>query len=165
MKYVKIHYFTDCKTMDEVKKAYRKLAVELHPDKGGDEEKFKALGLEYEFVCKKLAAGEKVTAEEQENSILDAEAYKKAIDAIANLEGLIIEIVGTWIWVTGETRTHKDVLKAAGYMWAKAKIAWYFRTEAHRSFNRRKMSLDEIRERHGSQRYNGNGYEKYLKAS
>jgi len=30
-------------TQDEIKKAYRKLAVEHHPDKGGDEEKFKEI--------------------------------------------------------------------------------------------------------------------------
>ena len=28
---------------DEIKKVYRKLAVEHHPDKGGDEEKFKRI--------------------------------------------------------------------------------------------------------------------------
>ena len=32
---------TETATQDDIKKAYRKLAKENHPDKGGDEELFK----------------------------------------------------------------------------------------------------------------------------
>lgn len=35
---------------DEIKKAYRKLALEHHPDKGGDGEKFKEIGEAYEVL-------------------------------------------------------------------------------------------------------------------
>ena len=31
-------------TPEEIKKSYRKLAKEHHPDKGGDEERFKKIG-------------------------------------------------------------------------------------------------------------------------
>lgn len=43
-----IHY-----TNDEYKKAYRKLALEHHPDKGGDEEKFKQITEAYEILTGK----------------------------------------------------------------------------------------------------------------
>jgi DnaJ-class molecular chaperone len=37
-------------TIDDIKKAYRKRAMELHPDKGGDAEQFKILGEAYEVL-------------------------------------------------------------------------------------------------------------------
>ena len=36
-------------TQDELKKVYRQLALEHHPDKGGDEEKFKKINLCHVF--------------------------------------------------------------------------------------------------------------------
>ena len=37
-------------TQDEIKKSYRKLAMEHHPDKGGSEEKFKKISEAYETL-------------------------------------------------------------------------------------------------------------------
>lgn len=40
-------------TMDQIKKAYRKLAIKNHPDKGGDPEKFKEMTRAYEILFDK----------------------------------------------------------------------------------------------------------------
>jgi len=37
-------------TQDEIKKAFRKLALKYHPDKGGDEEKFKQVNQAYSMI-------------------------------------------------------------------------------------------------------------------
>lgn len=42
---------TKLSNVDDIKKAYRKKAMMLHPDKGGDAEDFKALTEAYEVRC------------------------------------------------------------------------------------------------------------------
>ena len=38
---------------DEIKKAYRKLAMECHPDRGGDEERMKKINVAYQILSEK----------------------------------------------------------------------------------------------------------------
>merc|ERR1712100_523638 len=40
-------------TMDEIRKKYRKLAIKMHPDKGGDPEKFKEIQQAYDILFDK----------------------------------------------------------------------------------------------------------------
>ena len=45
-----MNYFNECKTMDEVKSIYRSLAKQHHPDKGGDEARFKEITEAYSVL-------------------------------------------------------------------------------------------------------------------
>lgn len=56
---------------------------------------------------------------------------------LITLDGLIIELCGAWIWLSGETRQHKDTLKTLGCYWSKNKKMWYWRGIKYRSSNRR----------------------------
>ena len=48
--YYNILGVSETATQDEIKKAYRKNAVEHHPDKGGDEQVFKKISEAYDTV-------------------------------------------------------------------------------------------------------------------
>lgn len=37
-------------SLDEIKKSYKKKALKMHPDKGGDPDKFKELSVAYEVL-------------------------------------------------------------------------------------------------------------------
>ena len=45
---MKLQYFKDVQNVKELKKAYHKLVLKNHPDKGGDHEVMVAIVLEYE---------------------------------------------------------------------------------------------------------------------
>lgn len=138
-------YFKNCKTLEEVKKTYKEWAKKLHPDCGGDPEEFKAMLAEYEIAfercknCHQKEDGSYYQKETKETS----RAYADIIDAIIRFEGVGIEIIGTWIWVSGRTMPYKDDLKALGFWWSKAKKAWYYtgdkegwvKTKGHYSMN------------------------------
>ena len=97
-----------------------------------------------------------MNADEMNSAILDMEAYKEAINKVAPLEGITIELVGSWLWITGNTKPLATILKSepAKFMWAKKKTdfsAWFFRTAENKSCNKgAKMSLEAIRTKYGS---------------
>jgi hypothetical protein len=148
-------YFKDCKTIQEVKAKYRQLAKELHPDKNGSTELMQNLNTEYAFVIAKLAKGESITEEEINRIITASEAYKNAITAVIHCMGITIEVVGSWIWISGETKAIKEILKANGFVWAKKKenlSLWFFRSEEFSCKNRfaKHTEFNVIKNKYGS---------------
>jgi len=158
-----MRWFSECTTLDQVKAMYKQLAKKHHPDLGGDTLTMQEINKEYAFASAKAIKGANLSEEETEHQILSSEAYRKAIEAIIHLDGITIELVGWWIWVTGLTRPVKEVLKKAGFFFASKKLAWYFRTEDYKVKKGGKKSLDEIRAKYGSEVLNGSNRH-YLKS-
>lgn len=143
-------YFENLENEDEIKARYKELAKMYHPDLGGDVEIMKEINSQYEKVVTGVyqKQGKSIT-EIDELLIKDAEIRAK-MNEILQIEGLTIELCGSWIWVTGETRQYKEKLKEAMFKWSPNKLAWYWREEGKRSYSRKNMNLDEIRYKHGS---------------
>lgn len=133
-------------TFAEIKDAYRKASAKYHPDRN-------PAGLE---MMKLINAAYQALSDYEANSILEdeetiedlSEELNAALNAVVGL-GLTIEICGSWVWVSGDTRPHREILKSAGYKWAPKKLMWSF-CGGKRTSSRGKYSMDEIREKHGS---------------
>lgn len=144
-------WFNECKTLDEVKATYKKLAKQYHPDLGGDTVTMQEINKEYAFACAKVIKGANFSDEKTEQEIKFSEKYRVALEKIIHLEDVNIELVGFWIWVTGNTYPVKAILKDAGFFFASKKLAWYFRTGEYQVSSRGEKSLDEIRSKYGTE--------------
>lgn len=147
-------YLEHCRTLEELKSEYKTLAKKLHPDCGGDTESMKVLNNEYErmFALLKDKHNATATADEQKTSERPEE-FMNVIEKLIHLDGLKLEICGSWLWVSGATWQYKEQLKAAGCCWASTKKMWFWRSyqDACRR-NRKTQSMDKIRARYGSER-------------
>jgi hypothetical protein len=152
---MKTLFFSGCETLDDVKKRYKVLALANHPDRGGDTETMQAINLEYEKIIKSGCFEFKTEEEKQENLI-----YPEVISNLVTLEGIVIEVIFRWIWVSGNTKQHRQALKNFGLKYAPKKQMWYYRPEGWaKVFNRSKpMDMEEIRARYGSEFVNKNDY-------
>lgn len=93
------------------------------------------------------------TAEEARSAADLAMQYRAIIARIIKLAGINIELCGAWLWVSGDTYTNREALKAAGLKYANKKKMWYWRPEeaaCHKS--RRGATMSDIRRKYGSER-------------
>ena len=151
-------YFKNCRTAEELKKEYRKLAMKLHPDiVGGDGEDFKVMQAEFEKLWERLkdvhqtAEGKTYTAKQE--TAETPQEFIHIINVLITLVGVEVEICGKWIWVSGNTKAHKETLKQLKFKWAHKKQAWYYHAEPYKKKSHVDYTLDEIRDMFGSQKY------------
>lgn len=141
-----INEFREVTGINEAKKIYKKLAKVLHPDVGGSEEEFKLLNEIYNHLI--------------ENKIYFSNSYKidieleKIISLILHFENIKIELIGSWIWVSGDTKKIKEKLKEIGFKWASKKKMWYY--GEMKAKNPNPKSMEEIKSKYGSETIKSN---------
>ena len=144
-------YFTNCHDLDELKREYRKLAFQHHPDRGGDLETMKAINNAYEEAQKRLKDAHNANADEYHQTTETAAEFIALIELLIKLQGLEIELCGSWLWIGGNTKENKEALKAAGCRWSQNKQLWYWHhEEPGRKYRRGKTTMNEIRSKYGS---------------
>lgn len=135
------------RTLEELKKAYHRLCLKLHPDVGGSNDKMKILNAEYETLFERVKNihvnkdGETYAKETQETP----EGFQWLIAELLKLDGIEIEIIGCFVWITGDTKPHKERLKALGFRWHSKKRCWYKSPNGYRRWGKSEYTMDEIR--------------------
>ncbi len=107
------------RTLEELKKTYHRWCLKLHPDVGGRDAEMKILNAEYERLFERVKNihvnkdGEQYEKDTEETP----EMFHDLIDALMKLADIEIEIIGCFVWVSGETKQHKEKLKELGFRW------------------------------------------------
>ena len=151
-------YFENCQSLEEAKKLLKSLARQHHPDMGGSVEVMQDINNQFDEFCKNFVkqnygfkSADTENSEMHEGSFDDIpEEFYNIIMELLKIDGIVVELIGRWIWISGDTYNHKEQLKSFGCRYAKNKKMWYWHKDEDFSFNRRKMSIDEIRSLHGS---------------
>lgn len=153
-------YFKNIETLEQLRKAYKDLLKKYHPDNGGSEEITKAINTEYEQLFKvlknryesKTAGTESKTSSYENNkySFEEDEKLREILQKIIHFEGVIIEICGSWIWLSGNTYQYRKEFKEIGFKWASTKKQWYWHSEDYIKKSRKTLSMEDIRKKYGS---------------
>ena len=153
-------------SIEDAKRQYKHLVFTYHPDvacaKGTMDyeeanEAMKTINAEWDYLRKhnynvhESADGSIYTDWTQDTPDDVTNMFVEIIEQLIRMDGLEIEVCGSWLWVGGNTREHKDDLKAMGMRWAPKKHLWYKAPKSWKRNHRGEFTMDEIRSRYGSQ--------------
>ena len=92
-------------------------------------------------------------AKKQEKK-LEGEELEKAlaekIEEFKKLDGVTAELVGSWIWLAGETKKHAPELKKMGSKWAPKKLKWSFHFGPSYYKKGKERDYEEIKAKYGA---------------
>jgi len=149
-------YFKECKNANEAKALYRRLAMQYHPDRGGDLRTMQAINVEYHNRLKGFDGHSFTGFDGKDHTYrYNRQTEQEILDKITelfkiNMINVSIELIGTWLWVHGETKPYRDNLKKLALKWHSKRLKWFFHTKTP---FRRKYSgtdFDRMRLMYGS---------------
>jgi len=157
-----IKYILNVTTLEDLKKEYKRLAMQHHPDCGGDTETMKAINNEYDFLFEKLKNthknkdGKYYTKESTEET---AGEWREVINSLIRLrmENVLIEVIGSFLWISGNTKPYKDQIQALGFKWSQNKTSWYMSPKGYRKYSSKQYGMNDIRDMYGSSKVRNKG--------
>lgn len=131
-------YFSDCRDVNSVKQEYRRLAFIHHPDVGGDTATMQEINAAYHEALNRCDGQSNIGSDGKEHTYFYNEATEQAVmDKISGLLALRLPnieilLVGTWVWVRGDTRPVKEQLKSVKMGWHSKRKMWFWHTPSYK---------------------------------
>lgn len=113
-------------TLEDLKRVYSDEYSEVRYDV----DLLKDLDLAYEdsfdaVRCLHRTKGGKVYSTESAANHETVGFFPEFVEAISNMSDVWFTIEGTWMWVSGNTKPHREELKRLGLRWAPKRKMWY----------------------------------------
>ncbi|MDR0469719.1 MAG: hypothetical protein LBH09_07070 [Peptococcaceae bacterium] len=114
----------------------------------------KEVNAEYDslfFILKDVHStkdGDIYTSRESNNETADQ--FKDLVSELMKMDNIVIEVIGCFVWLSGNTKPYSEKLKSMKFQWHSKKMAWYLKPDAYTIQSRREYSMEEIRSMYGS---------------
>lgn len=154
-----LKYFKNCESKEECKKMYKKLAFKHHPDRGGDLDTMKEINNEFDWIMKN-GIFKSAKKDAKKDYDFSTSQFKDIIEQLIKFDNIVIDIVGCFIWISGNTYPVKEELKALGFRYSKNKKSWYIAPAEYmqnRKSYKRQYSMEEIKNKYGCTTINSKG--------
>lgn len=141
-------WFTGISTLEELRNRYKHLLIKYHPDNNPDVDTtstMQQINAEYDELLKHFTSSQT----NSQNSYSTETELKNVLNEVVKIKAdILIELIGSWIWVSGNTYSIRKQLCELGFDWAPKKRMWYWSKSSHRCTSPMEMSV--IREKYGS---------------
>lgn len=156
-------YFNNVSTLEELRRQYKELLKKYHPDNPqGSTEATQEINAEYDRLFKLLKdRHESKSADSKESNaktdfnnmkydFTEDELLREMLQKVIHFDGITLEIIGNWLWISGNTYQYRKELNDLGFKFAGQKKSWYWHSEAFRKRSHKKLSMEDIRNYYGS---------------
>jgi hypothetical protein len=155
-------YFEGLSKPSDIKAKYRKLALENHPDMGGETRIMQEINAAYLIALQAIDGTTTVVRDTETGKDVEyvynyrqdtEQAVIDIIDQLLKLKMVDVDvyIVGVWVWVSGNTKPYKEELKGLKLRWHSKRLKWYFKPYRGRTHYSNK-SFDTLLNQYGGGR-------------
>lgn len=152
-------YFSEFSTVDQIKAEYRRLALLYHPDRGGNTATMQEINSQYQEALARCDGQTSEGTDGKAHTYTYSQDIEQAImDKIAEIIGLKLPnieiwLIGTWVWIDGDTYPARAELKAAKMKYNGKRKKWYWHNgPKYRRYSKR-SSFGDLARKYGASHF------------